>query len=79
MPHSRLSAQHDGERRLIHCTGTSPDGSACNVVVAARVAGLIVVTHQGMEAVVERVHSIKCSRCGTNTSIEPTSPLRATA
>lgn len=89
MPHSRQREQAPpgsppraaigAGRRLVYCAGALPDGTPCQAAVAARVAGLIVFSHEGMEAVAERVHSIRCSRCGSTNSIQPTSPLQASA
>jgi endogenous inhibitor of DNA gyrase (YacG/DUF329 family) len=37
----------------------------CGITLAAMVAGLYVVKRKDFEMVVEIIHSVRCSRCGT--------------
>lgn len=53
---------------VIHC-------QSCNLVLAGLSAGLIIVRRDRTEIVAERVHSIRCHRCGENNSITPISTV----
>jgi hypothetical protein len=62
------------ERHYLRCTGTLKSGRVCNVILAARVAGLLVVKRAGFEMVAGDVKSVRCDRCGTNSEL-PSQPL----
>lgn len=50
------------------------DGRSCSGVLAARIAGKLFITKDGLELVVPSVDSVRCSRCGTTSSI-PAMPM----
>lgn len=53
------------------CQGQLRDGRVCNVVLAARVAGRLVIKRAGFEAIVGEVYSLTCDRCKSVTEIPP--------
>lgn len=57
-------AAKDSGDQVVLCGG-------CHLLIAARVAGLIVVRRGAFELVAEGVHSLRCHRCGTNNTLEP--------
>lgn len=69
MPHTHRDKRPETEI-MIHC-------GSCNLVLAGWLAGLLVVRRERTEIVAERIHSIRCHRCGTNNEIAPISPLPA--
>lgn len=59
----------EGDRHYLRCTGTLKNGRECNVILAAKVAGLLIVKRSGFEMVAEGVRAVRCDRCGTNTTL----------
>lgn len=49
--------------------------SSCRLVLAGISAGLIIVRRDRTEIVCEKIHSIRCHRCGENNSVAPVGPV----
>jgi len=69
MPHRHADHRTPAEL-MVHCQG-------CNLPLAGWVAGLLVIRRDRTEIIAERVHSIRCHRCGAPNAIMPISPLPA--
>lgn len=66
MPHTH--ADRPVNESIVHC-------GSCHLVLAGISAGLLIIRRDRTEIVAERIHSIRCHRCGENNSIAPVSPL----
>jgi hypothetical protein len=64
MPHTHA---RDINASTVHCGG-------CHLVLAGISAGLTIIRRDRSEIVAERIHSIKCHRCGHDNSLLPSGP-----
>lgn len=68
MPHTH--ADRPVNDSIVHC-------GSCRLVLAGISAGLLIIRRDRTEIVAERIHSIRCHRCGENNVIHPVGPIES--